>query len=94
MIEEEKVKHIAGLAHLTLKDEEMPKYQQQLTDILTEIDKIISLPLGEEEIMISPTTNRDCYKEDVIGTHLSQELAFKNAKHVKQDYIVVPKVVE
>lgn len=94
MIEEEKVNHIASLAHLSLTKEEMPKYQKQLTDIWQEIEKITSVPLEEKDIMISPTDNKDCYKEDIIGTHISRELAFQNAKHTKQDYIVVPKVVE
>ena len=33
MIKEDKVKHIADLAKLNIKDEEMAKYQIQLTDI-------------------------------------------------------------
>lgn len=93
MIEKDKVNHIADLAKLNIKDDEMPKYQQQLTDILTEIDKIIEVDI-DNEIMISPTFNEDYYSEDVIETHINKNVAFKNAKRVKQDYITVPKVLE
>ena len=94
MISEEKVKHIADLAKLNVTSEEMSKYQQQLTDILTEIDKILKVDITNEEIMIRPSDNRNCYSEDVIESHISKSDALKNAKRVKGDYIIVPKVIE
>lgn len=94
MIKEDKVKHIADLAKLNIKDEEMAKYQIQLTDILSEIDKILKVDIKEEEIMISPSTNQNVFDEDKIEQHLSKEDMFKNAKRVKGDYIIVPKVIE
>ena len=94
MISEEKVKHIANLAKLNVTEEEMNKYQKQLTDILTEIDKILKVDITNDEIMISPSDNRNCYSEDVIESHISKSDALKNAKRVKGDYIIVPKVIE
>lgn len=94
MISGEKVKHIADLAKLNVTSEEMSKYQQQLTDILTEIDKILKVDITNEEIMISPSNNKNCYSEDVIESHISKSDALKNAKRVKGDYIIVPKVIE
>ena len=94
MISEEKVKHIADLAKLNVTSEEMSKYQQQLTDILTEIDKILKVDITNDEIMISPINNKNCYSEDVIESHISKSDALKNAKRVKGDYIIVPKVIE
>ena len=94
MIDEEKVRHIASLAKLNVSDDEMIKYQKQLTDILTEIDKILKVDIKNEEIMISPSDNRNVYSLDVIENHISKSDAFKNAKRVKGDYIVVPKVIE
>ena len=80
MIKEDKVKHIADLAKLNIKDEEMAKYQIQLTDILSEIDKILKVDIKEEEIMISPSTNQNVFDEDKIEQHLPKEDMFKNAK--------------
>lgn len=94
MISEEQVKHIANLAKLNVKDNEMEKYQKQLNDILTEIDKIVDVEIKEEEIMISPSDNRNNYSEDIIEQHISKEDAFLNAKRTKGDYIAVPKVIE
>ena len=94
MVSEEKVRHIAALAKLNVSDDEMIKYQKQLTDILTEIDTLLKVDIKNEEIMISPSDNRNVYSEDVIENHISKSDAFKNAKRVKGDYIVVPKVIE
>ena len=94
MISEDKVRHIANLAKLNVTEEEMNKYQKQLTDILTEIDKILKVDIANDEIMISPSNNKNCYSEDVIESHISKSDALKNAKRVKGDYIIVPKVIE
>ena len=94
MISKEKVNHIANLAKLDIKDNEMELYQKQLTDILTEIDKILKVDIPDKSIMISPTTNQNCYSEDIIETHVSRSEVFKNAKRTKGDYIIVPKVIE
>lgn len=94
MISEEQVNHIADLAKLKVEENEMKKYQQQLTDILTEIDKILNVEIQTTEIMISPSFNQNVYSEDNPGNHISKEEAFKNAKRVKGDYIIVPKVIE
>ena len=93
MISEDKVKHIADLAKLNIKEEEMVKYQAQLTDILSEIDKILKVDI-EGNIMISPTNNKNCFSEDTVENHLTKDDIFKNAKRVKGDYIIVPKVIE
>lgn len=94
MISEEQVRHIANLAKLNVKDSEMEKYQKQLSDILTEIEKIVEVDIEEDEIMISPTENKNNYSEDIIEQHISKEDAFLNAKRTKGDYIAVPKVIE
>lgn len=94
MIEKEQVKHIADLAKLNVSEQELEKYQKQLSDIMTEINKIVEVEIEDDDIMISPTDNEDCYSLDIVETHISKEEAFKNAKNKKGDYIVVPKVLE
>ena len=93
MINEEQVKHIADLAKLNIKDEEIEKYKKQLSDIMTEIDKIVEVEIENDDIMISPTDNRNRYSEDIVEEHINRDDAFINAKNKKGDYITVPKVV-
>ena len=94
MIREEQVKHIAGLARLDIKDEEMEKYKKQLSDIMSEINKIVDVDIDNEDIMISPSDNKNNYSEDIVENHISKSDALLNAKRVKGDYITVPKVIE
>lgn len=93
-LNDNKIKHIANLAKLNISEQELEKYQKQLSDIMTEINKIVEVKIDEDDIMISPTDNKDCYDEDIVETHISKEEAFKNTKNQKGDYIVVPKVLE
>jgi len=94
MISEEQVKHIAKLARLNVNDDEMEKYQKQLSDILTEIKKIEEVNITEDTIMISPSNNKNNYSEDVIESHISKSDALVNAKRTRSDYITVPRVLE
>lgn len=94
MLTKEEVEHVADLARLHVDEAEYPLYEKQLYDILSEVKKIEDVDVdGEEEIMISPSNNVNCYSNDQIGPMLSKEEVFKNVKHSNGDYITVPKVV-
>ncbi|MDD3392562.1 MAG: Asp-tRNA(Asn)/Glu-tRNA(Gln) amidotransferase subunit GatC [Bacilli bacterium] len=91
---QEKVLHVAKLAKLEVKEEEIEKYSVQLYDILSEIEKIVKVDIAPElNILISPTFNHDCYR-DIDKMPLSKEEVFKNAGSHDDDYIIVPKVIE
>jgi len=94
ILTDSKIKHIADLAKLNIKEQELEKYKKQLSDIMTEINKIEEVKIDENDIMISPTDNENCYDEDIVKLHISKEEAFKNAKNQKGGYIVVPKILE
>ena len=94
MLTREEVDHVADLARLHVDESEYVKYQKQLYDILSEVNKIESVDVeGETEIMISPCTNTNCYSSDQVGPMLSKEEVFRNVKNSNGDYIVVPRVI-
>lgn len=91
---EKEVKDVAHLARLQLTEEEVPKYQEALGQILTEINKINEANITPEEaLLIAPTTNQNCYNEDEVRDMITKEDAFSNSKNSNGMYIVVPKVV-
>lgn len=93
-LERDAVKHVARLARLYVREEEIEKYGVQLAQILTEIDKINKVTVKEEtEMLIAPTNNKNEYHEDIVGEMLTKEEIFKNAKHVSDGYIIVPRVI-
>lgn len=90
----EEVKHVADLARLNINEDEFEKYSVQLNDILTEIDKILSVEINEnEEILISTTDASNKLNKDEVGEMLSREDIFKNVENKSGDYIIVPKVL-
>lgn len=93
ILTKDEVMHVANLAKLNISDEEITRYGEQLRDILTEIDKINEVKLETDSILIAPTKNKNTYKEDVVGTMISKEEIFKNAKNEDGEYIVVPRVI-
>jgi aspartyl-tRNA(Asn)/glutamyl-tRNA(Gln) amidotransferase subunit C len=92
-LNKDKVIHVANLARLELTNEEIEKYQYQLKNILKEIEKIQQADLQNDEIMISPSKNKNCYKRDEVGEMLCIEDVLKNANNPNGDYIEVLGVI-
>lgn len=88
------VRDVAHLARLTLREQDIMKYQKELGQILTEIDKINQAEVKEdEEMLICPTTNENFYNSDEVKDMVTKEDVFSNSKNSNGMYIVVPKVV-
>ena len=61
----EDVLHVAYLARVSINENEVEKYQKQLNQILDMMKKINDVNLKEEEILISPSENKNVYREDI-----------------------------
>lgn len=93
-LNKEDVKHVADLARLDITEDEIDKYSVQLSDILTEIDKIVNVKIDEnEEILISTTDASNKINKDEVGEMLKTDEIFKNVKNRSGNYIIVPKVL-
>jgi aspartyl-tRNA(Asn)/glutamyl-tRNA(Gln) amidotransferase subunit C len=94
-LDKKTVLHVANLAKLSIDDKEIEKYSVQLTSILTEIDKINKVDIDcNKDILIAPTTNTNCFSEDIVKDMLNKDEVFKNANKANEEYIIVPKVIE
>lgn len=65
MITKEQVKHIANLARLQLTDEEVVKYQQDLSLVLDYFDTLESAKVDDVEPMIHSLVGENITREDV-----------------------------
>ena len=92
-LSKKQVMHVANLARLSVNKTEIDKYGIQLASILTEIDKILSVDIKNEELLIAPTKNTNCYSSDKVGEMLKSDEIFKNANNASDGYIVVPRVI-
>jgi len=93
-LSKEEVKHIAMLSRLELKEEEVEKFQTQLSEILDFVEKLNELDTEgiDPKFQIIPPQN--VLREDVSGVSLSREKTFMNAPETDEKYFIVPKVVK
>ena len=75
----DEVLHVAGLARLDLKDEEVEEYSIKLKEILNKID----------DILIAPLTNSCTTFNDETGVVLEKNDVLKNACCINDPYIEV-----
>lgn len=93
-IDKDTVKYTAHLARIELKPEELETLSGQLKDILGFIDKLKKLDIKD----IIPTSHilpiHNVLRQDMPGESLPIEKALKNAPQKKDNFFVVPKIIE
>ena len=88
----EEVLHVAHLARIGLKEEEIEEYQVSLKKMIDEIDKIKDLNDFDDDMMISPCNNIiDLNKREEIQVANNELL--KNVPNKKGNFIEVPVII-
>lgn len=93
-LEKKDVYHVALLARLFITEEETKKYEEQLNDILTEIEKIENVEIEPTSYLISPITEEVRLREDVEKKPLTKQEVLQNAHATSGDFISVARAVE
>lgn len=93
-IDKKTVEHVAHLARIELKNQELEKFSQQLQGILDFIDKLKELEIKD----IPPTSHilpiSNVLREDVSRESLLPEKALLNSPNKQAGFFAVPKVIE
>ena len=85
------VEHVNDLARL--KEEDLEKYEVQLNDIMTEINKILDVEINTKEIMISPIENINRYYDESEIEQIDTKEVLQMANKTNGDFIVVSRVI-
>lgn len=93
-ITKDKVKYIANLARIKLNQKEEEKLSKQLEDIIRFVDKLKEVDVSsiEPTSHILPISN--VFREDKLSESLPLKEVLKNAPQSKEDFFVVPKVID
>ena len=94
---EENVRYVAGLANMTLSESEIHQYADELSNILTYVDKLNELNTTGVEPMaqvLFAAGDMASLREDVERTPLTNAEALGNAPLATGGYYKVPKVIE
>jgi len=93
-ISKQEVEHVAKLARLELSDDEQEKLTDQLSNILTYVEKLKEL----DTTGVEPTSHvldiNNVMREDRGAPSLSRERALANAPEQAAGHYRVPKIIE
>jgi aspartyl-tRNA(Asn)/glutamyl-tRNA(Gln) amidotransferase subunit C len=93
-ISKQEVEHVAKLARLELSEQEKEKLTDQLSNILTYVEKLNELDTAGVEPTAHVLDIDNVMREDVAGESLTQEKALANAPEKSAGHYRVPKIIE
>ena len=93
-INDDLVQHIAHLARLEFKGEELRQIKGDMQKIIAFMDKLSELNTEEVEPLIFMSDEVNVLREDRSERMVTSEQALKNAPKKDSDYFRIPKVLE
>lgn len=85
------IRHIAKLARLNITDEELPRFEKEMADIVGMVENLPDLP--DSGALIDPDHPMTMRQDEAENTFRRDEL-LKNAPQVQAGCVVVPRIVE
>ncbi|MDD5397196.1 MAG: Asp-tRNA(Asn)/Glu-tRNA(Gln) amidotransferase subunit GatC [Candidatus Moranbacteria bacterium] len=95
MLSREEILHIATLARIGVSEEDVEKYQHDLSEILDYFKKLDELDVAEVEPIGHITGMQNRFRSDAYEDFgsIGKEQILKNAPEVKEGYIKVKSVL-
>lgn len=91
-IDDKTFNHIAYLARLEFSDSDKEAIKNDLSNIITWIEKLNELDTSNVEPLIYMSDEKNVLRKDEVVQTISHEEALSNAPKKDSDYIRVPKV--
>ena len=89
-ITRDEVLHVARLARLELSDDEVAKFQEQLSDIIEAVSKVAELDLADVPPTSHPLDLVNAWADDEPHDSLPLEDVLRNAPAAERDMFRVP----
>ena len=89
-ITRDEVLHVARLARLELSEDEVARFQVQLSQIIEAVSKVSELDLSDVPPTAHPLAIENAWGDDTLRPCLSLDEAFANAPDRDDDYFRVP----
>jgi aspartyl-tRNA(Asn)/glutamyl-tRNA(Gln) amidotransferase subunit C len=88
------VRYTAQLARLDLSEEEIAKFQEQLSQVLAYVEKLEQVDVSSVEPTAHANAVFNVFREDVERDWFTAEDALSNAPRAANGLFIVPKVLE
>lgn len=92
-VEKEEVLHIAKLACLDIKEEEIEEYRKNLQDILNFANIVNGVNTENIGETIGSTSNVNVFRKDKIKEFEDEDLLLQNAPEKQNNMFNIPKVI-
>ena len=92
-VSKEEILHIANLAQLTLEDNEVEKYLQNLQEILNFANIVNNAPVDELDITIGANETKNVFRKDEVKIFEDIDSLLQNAPTQEQHMFKLPKVI-
>ncbi len=92
-ISKEEILHIANLADLNIKEDEIEKYALNLQDILNFANIVNNAPVDDLDITIGANEKKNVFRKDEIKVFEDNEALLQNAPSKEQNMFKIPKVL-
>ena len=92
-VSKEELLHIANLAQLTLKDDEIDSYLSNLQDILNFAEVVNNAPVDNLDITIGANEAKNRFRKDEIKVFEDNEALLANAPSKEMNMFKIPKVI-
>ena len=92
-VSREEILHIANLAQLELKEEEIDTYILHLQDILNFANIVNNAPVEGLDITIGANEAKNVFRKDEVKIFEDREALLQNAPEKEQNMFKIPKVI-
>lgn len=92
-VSKEEILHIAKLARIKLKDEEIPEYIKNLQDILDFAKVVDEAPIEGLDTAIGANDNCNVFRKDEIKVFEDNKALLQNAPEQEDNMFKIPKVL-
>jgi len=92
-VSKEEILHIAKLADLEIKEEEIEKYALNLQDILNFANIVNNAPVEGLDITIGANEAKNVFRKDEVKIFEDREALLQNAPEKEQNMFKIPKVI-
>lgn len=93
-ISEETILHIAKLARLEFRGEELESIRKDMEKIIGFMDNLSTIDTSHVEPLIFMSDERNVLRDDIASTTVSKDEALMNAPKKDSDYFRIPKVLD
>ena len=92
-VSKEELLHIANLADLKIKDDEIDNYLANLQDILNFAEVVNKAPIDDLQETIGANENSNVFRKDEVKIFEDRQALLQNAPEKEQNMFKIPKVI-